>query len=101
MPRMQIYLPDDLYEEVKSRNLPASELLQHAVRAELRRLKLIDMAEEFLKEAIDEFGEPSAEDLAWAQDLAEHLKQRESARSQREDDSRRRRRDGQSDVRAS
>ena len=98
---MQIYLPDDLYDEVKSRNLPASELLQRAVRAELRRLKLIDEAEAFLKEAIDEFGEPTAEDLAWAQDLAEHLKQREASRADQEDSARRRQRSGQSDVRAS
>ena len=32
---MQVYLPDDLYELVKARGLPASELLQKAVRAEL------------------------------------------------------------------
>jgi len=31
MPRMQLYLPDDLYELVKERGLPASELLQKAV----------------------------------------------------------------------
>ena len=31
---MQLYLPDDLYEMVKARGLPASELLQKAVRAE-------------------------------------------------------------------
>ena len=35
MPRMQVYLPDDLYEQVKRRHLPASELLQEAVRADL------------------------------------------------------------------
>ena len=37
---MQVYLPDDLYAVVKERQLPASELLQDAVRAELRRLAL-------------------------------------------------------------
>lgn len=38
---MQIYLPDDLYGLVKARGLPASELLQKAVRAEVRRLDLL------------------------------------------------------------
>ena len=37
MPRMQVYLPDDLYKLVKKKRLPASELLQDAVRAEGRR----------------------------------------------------------------
>jgi post-segregation antitoxin (ccd killing protein) len=38
VPRLQVYLPDDLHAEVKARGLPASELLQAAVRAEIRRL---------------------------------------------------------------
>ena len=37
MPRVQVYLPDDLYDELKRRNLPASELLQVAVRTEVER----------------------------------------------------------------
>jgi post-segregation antitoxin (ccd killing protein) len=35
---MQVHLPDDLYEQVKTRHMPASELLQEAVRAEVPRL---------------------------------------------------------------
>lgn len=35
MPRMQVYLPGDLYAEVKQRGISRSELLQQAVRAEL------------------------------------------------------------------
>jgi hypothetical protein len=31
---MQVYLPDDLYKHVKTGHLPASELLQQAVRAD-------------------------------------------------------------------
>ena len=71
---MQIYLPDDLYAEVKSRRLRASELLQQAVRAEIRRQKLIDAANEYLAELIAETGEPSPEDLAWAEDLVAGIK---------------------------
>ena len=40
MPRLQVYLPDDLYAQLKEHGLPASELLQEAVRAELRRRAL-------------------------------------------------------------
>jgi hypothetical protein len=39
---MQVYLPDDLYDLVKKRRLPASELLQDAVRAEVRRRQLLE-----------------------------------------------------------
>jgi post-segregation antitoxin (ccd killing protein) len=42
MPRLQVYLPDDLYRIVKERGMPASELLQDAVRAEIRRLALLE-----------------------------------------------------------
>ena len=34
---MQVYLPDALYRAVKERDLPASELLQEAVEAEIER----------------------------------------------------------------
>lgn len=74
MPRMQVYLPDELYAELKERGLPASELLQAAVRAEIERQKLIEAADQYLQELIDEVGEPSAEDLAWAEDFVTDLK---------------------------
>lgn len=71
---MQVYLPDELYAELKERGLPASELLQAAVRAEIERQKLIEAADQYLQELIDEVGEPSAEDLAWAEDFVADLK---------------------------
>lgn len=74
MPRIQIYLPDDLYAEVKSRKLRASELFQQAVRAEVRRQELIDAADEYLAELIAETGEPSPEDMAWAEDFVAGIK---------------------------
>jgi hypothetical protein len=70
---MQVYLPEELYAELKQRKLPASELLQRAVRAEIRRLDLIDAAGEYLQELIAETGEPAPEDLAWAEDLAQRV----------------------------
>lgn len=66
MPRMQVYLPDDLYDEVKARKLPASELLQDAVRAEIDRQQAIEAADAYLAELIEEVGEPTPADLAWA-----------------------------------
>ena len=57
---MQVYLPDDLYAEVKERRLAASELLQRAVRAECVRLDLEARTGRFLDDLADEVGEPSA-----------------------------------------
>ncbi|GAA3150004.1 hypothetical protein JOF29_000613 [Kribbella aluminosa] len=74
MPRIQIYLPDDLYAEVKSRKLRASEVAQQALRAEIRRQKLIEAADEYLAALIAETGEPSPEDLAWAEDFVAGIK---------------------------
>ncbi len=70
---MQVYLPDDLYEAVKKRGLPASELLQEAVRRELRRRDLLDEADEWIAEGMAEHGEPSAEDWAAAEASADRI----------------------------
>jgi post-segregation antitoxin (ccd killing protein) len=70
MPRLQVYLTDDLYAAVKERHLPASELLQRAVRAELRRLELLDETDRYLAELVDEVGEPSAATVARAESLS-------------------------------
>jgi post-segregation antitoxin (ccd killing protein) len=59
MPRMQVYLPDDLYQAVKDRRLVASELLQRAIRAECLRLDLLARTDSFADELADEVGEPS------------------------------------------
>ena len=67
---MQVYLPDDLYREVKDRGLAPSKLLQEAVRVELRRQRLLDETDSYLAELLDEVGEPDAEDYAWARALA-------------------------------
>lgn len=76
MPRMQVYLPDELYRAVKDRGLPASELLQVAVRAELRRCALLDETDQYLAELIDEVGEPSPEEQARADAIARRLARR-------------------------
>jgi post-segregation antitoxin (ccd killing protein) len=73
---MQVYLPDDLYEQVKTRNLPASELLQEAVRAEVRRQDLLVETDTYLAELIAEVGEPSAQERARAAAIARRIASR-------------------------
>lgn len=77
---MQVYLPDDLYRQVKDRELPASELLQEAVRAEVRRQELLAAGDEYLTELIAEVGEPSPDELARAEAIARRIAGRSSDR---------------------
>jgi post-segregation antitoxin (ccd killing protein) len=74
MPRIQVYLPDELYEQVKQRSLPASELLQEAVRAELRRQELLEQTDAYLADLIEEVGEPSQRQLARAEGIARRIR---------------------------
>ena len=76
MPRMQVYLPDDLYRAVKERHLPASELLQEAVAAELRRRRLNEEADRYLAELVGEVGEPSARERGRAEAVARRIRAR-------------------------
>jgi post-segregation antitoxin (ccd killing protein) len=76
MPRMQVYLPDDLYDLVKARDLPASELLQRAVRAEVRRLDLLAETDKYLRELIKDVGAPSVKERERAAGHARRLERR-------------------------
>ena len=78
---MQVYLPDDLYEQVKARRLPASELLQEAVRAEVRRQDLLGETDAYLSELLTEVGEPSAEERGRAQAIARRIAARRTPRA--------------------
>ncbi len=77
MPRMQVYLPDELYRAIKERELPASELLQEAVRAELRRQALLEETDRYLAELIEDMGEPSAKAIARAEALSRRIRREE------------------------
>jgi hypothetical protein len=67
MPRVQIYLPDDLHQAVKELGMPISELAQQAVRTELCRRKLAAAADRYLAEiAMELGGPPTADELAAA-----------------------------------
>lgn len=73
---MQVYLPEAMYEQVKTRGLPVSELLQKAVRAELRRQDLIAETDRYLSDLIAEVGAPNASQRARAATVARRLSRR-------------------------
>jgi post-segregation antitoxin (ccd killing protein) len=73
---MQVYLPDDLYKQIKARGLPASELLQEAVAAEVRRQDLLAETDRYVDELVAEVGAPSSRDRARAEAIAHRLAQR-------------------------
>lgn len=74
MPRMQVYLPEELYRQVKERGLPASELLQAAVREELRLLGLLEQTDAYLEDLVAEVGEPTSQELAEAVGIARRVR---------------------------
>ena len=77
MPRLQVYLPDDLYDELKRRDLPASELLQVAVRAELERRDVLEATDAYLTELAAEVGEPTARQQSRADAIVRRIRDRQ------------------------
>ncbi len=69
MPRMQVYLPDDLHRRVKDQQLPVSEILQEALRRELSRREKLAALDTYLDELSAEVGEATAEDHAAVEQL--------------------------------
>ncbi len=53
----------ELFEQVKSRKVRASELLQKALRAEVRRQDLLAEADRYLEELASEVDEPTAAEV--------------------------------------
>lgn len=74
---MQVYLPDDLYQAVKKRELSASELLQEAVRTELHREALLEETDRYIAELIEDVGEPSPKSIARAESLSRRIRREE------------------------
>jgi post-segregation antitoxin (ccd killing protein) len=81
MPRLQVYLPDDLHAELKSRDLPASELLQIALRAEIERRDALDATNAYLAELAAEVGVPSARDRDRARSIVRRIQDRDLNRA--------------------
>lgn len=73
MPRMQVYLSDELYRLVKKRRMPASELLQEAVRAEVRRQDLLAQGDKYVSDLIADVGAPTARERARASAIAQRI----------------------------
>jgi post-segregation antitoxin (ccd killing protein) len=73
---MQVYLPDDLYKSVKKRGLPASELLQKAVRAEIRRQDLLAETDRYVARLMSEVGQPTATERTRARAVAGRIARR-------------------------
>lgn len=76
MPRLQVYLPDDLYAQLKEHDLPASELLQTAVRAELEVRAVLEATNQYLAELAAEVGEPTSRQAARAEVITRRIRQR-------------------------
>ena len=68
-----MYLPDELYNLVKKRRLPASALLQDAVRAEVRRRQLLAVGDKYVAELTAEVGKPTTRQRAAATALVKRL----------------------------
>ena len=76
MPRMQVYLPEAIYVQVKARGLPVSEILQNALAAELRRQDLLAETDRYVGDLIAEVGAPTPVQRARAAALARRLSRR-------------------------
>ena len=59
---------------MKERHLPTSELLEGAVRAELRRQELVEETDRYLSELVAEVGDPSPASVARAERLAKSVR---------------------------
>jgi len=81
MPRIQVYLPDDLHREVKRSGLSPSELLQEAVRSELQRRQQIAAIDEYLVELEREVGKPSQAQKKRADAVARRMTRRPTRRA--------------------
>jgi hypothetical protein len=83
MPRLQVYLPDDLYRYVKRNGMSPSELLQQAVRAQIDRQEKIATLDRDLAKLRSAVGKPSTADRKWAKAVATRVKQHLHAAARR------------------
>jgi hypothetical protein len=71
---MQVHLPDALYRADKERDLPASELLQSAVRDEVRRQSCAKKPIGTSPSSSNEIGPPSVKAVARAEALSRRIR---------------------------
>jgi hypothetical protein len=73
MLRMQVYLPDAMYEKVKARGLRVSDLLQRAVQADLRRLDLLAETDRYVDVLVADVGHPTPAQQSRADAVARRI----------------------------
>ena len=78
---MQVYLPESMYEKVKARSLPVSELLQKAVEAEIRRQDLLAETDRYVAGLVADAGAPSTSQRARAEATARRIARRSMRRA--------------------
>jgi hypothetical protein len=78
-PRLQVDVPDELYEEYRTGDIPSGDQLGEAARAELRRRIALDETEAYLEELDGTVGEPTAEETAIAEAIVTRIAARENS----------------------
>jgi DNA-binding transcriptional regulator YiaG len=73
MPRMNVYLPDDLYQMVKREHLSASDILQEALRAQAAVQERLAALDEYIADLQAELGPASEEDIRQAEELTQRI----------------------------
>jgi hypothetical protein len=78
MAQIQVFLPDELYEEAQALGLRLEDILERpvetAVRAELHLHQQVRASmEAYVAELSAEVGEPSAEEAAWADGIIQTI----------------------------
>jgi hypothetical protein len=81
MPRVSIWLPEELHRAAKELDLPISELTQQAVSAEINRRRKLDLLEAYLRELDAELGPSTPETEAEADAWIEGIKAARAARA--------------------
>jgi hypothetical protein len=73
MARMNVYLPDDLYRQAKSLEIPVSDILQRALHAEIRRRELTAEADRLVEKRSAIVGDSTPEERARVRGIVQRL----------------------------
>ena len=73
MPRVSVYLPTDLYDEVKRDGAPVSEILQEALRARSAVAERLRALDAYLDDMVAEVGPPTAANRRAADELTRQI----------------------------
>ena len=73
MGRLQVYLPDELQQEMRSRGLSASKLLQDAVQREIRHAELEKAVDRYLRQLDKQLAPATDAEKAEAEEWAERI----------------------------